>query len=158
MAGAEENKPGLVLLVRTKLTVCESSVVFPDCAGLTLAGDMKVDTDCAPASSFTAAGLPGTVKVGASLTALTVIETVQVSFEFPFELAPDVVPSFTRNVKLSEPKKFALGVYVRFGAVVTPNPPFAGGVTMLNVIASPSGSCPVRVMPVDASSLVLTPA
>ena len=92
----------------TKLTVCVSSVVFPTCAGLTPV--MKLDTDCAPASSFTAVGLPGTVNVGASLTAFTVIDTVQVSFEFPFAPAPDVVPSFTRNVKLSAPKKFALGV------------------------------------------------
>ncbi len=64
---------------------------------------MKLDTDCAPASSFTAGGLPGTVKVGASLTGFTVIETVQFSFEFPLAPAPEVVPSFTRNTKLSDP-------------------------------------------------------
>ena len=93
--------PGFVLLVMTKLTVCPFSSVSPELLGRTLV--MKLDTDWAPASSFTALGLPGTVKVGASLTALTVIETVQVSFEFPLAPAPEVVPSFTLNTKLSDP-------------------------------------------------------
>ena len=93
----------------TKFTVCVSSVAFPGWAGLIVAVT-KFDTVWAPASSFTADGLPGAVKVGASLTAMTVIETVQFSFEFPFAPAPDVVPSLTRNVKLSDPLKLALGV------------------------------------------------
>jgi hypothetical protein len=42
------------------------------------------------------------LSVGASFTAVTVIDTVAAA-EF-------ARPSFARNVKLSEPKKFALGV------------------------------------------------
>ena len=66
-------------MVITKLTVCAFSVAFPDCAGLTPV--MKLVTDCTPASSFTAGGLPGDVKVGPSLPGFTVSENHPVTGE-----------------------------------------------------------------------------
>src|SRR5262245_65954477 len=105
----------------------------------------KLVTVVAPLSSLTAGGLPGTVKVGASFTALTVIETNPASFEA-------AVPSFTLKVKLVEPKKLALGVKVaeleqipaplHEGALKLPSEPFAGELMLVNVRLLPSGSCP----------------
>ncbi len=50
----------------------------------------KVLTVCAPASSFTAAGLPASVKVGASFTALTVM--VKVCAALVFALGGTLLP------------------------------------------------------------------
>jgi hypothetical protein len=84
--------------------------------------------------------LPSGFKVGGSLTAVTVIEMVAGE-----ELDN---PSFARKVKLSAPKKFAAGMYVRSGGVPV-REPLDGGVITENVRGSPSGSLPVRVMERD---------
>src|SRR3954471_6384965 len=100
------------------------------------------------ASSLIAAGSEIAFSVGASFTELTVIETVA--------LVLLRAPSLTRNVKLSAPLKFALGVYVK--APVSWSKllivPLLGLVTMANLSVSPSGSLPVKVPFSAVSSFV----
>jgi hypothetical protein len=100
------------------------------------------------------------VATGASFTALIVIVTVAFAAE-------STVPSFTLNVKLSGPFKFAVGVYVKFRVQLLGTPeqltppdeaiaPFVGGVTIVNIKGSPSRSEPASVITFAVSSFVET--
>src|SRR5439155_143076 len=74
---------------------------------------------------------------GASFTFVIVIVTVATA---------DVSePSFTLKVKLTVPKKFVAGVYVRLGAVPL-NVPLAGWVSTVKFVTGPSTSAPVSVI------------
>ena len=95
MAGWAEKRV-LLSLVRLKLSVCPDSSVGP--AEIPVAQPAMV---CAPESSSTAWSAPLT-KLGASLTGLTVIDTVAV-----FESSS---PSLTLKLKLSAPLKSGSGV------------------------------------------------
>ena len=116
----------------------------------------------APASSLTV-WLAPLVKLGTSLTGLTVIVIDAVSLLR--------LPSLARYVKLSEPLKFAVGVYVtvalselgepastRRRCVIAPRLPFAGVATIENVSSHWLGSVAVRATATGASSLVVADA
>jgi hypothetical protein len=74
-------------------------------------------------------------------------------------IAELTVPSFTVNVKLSLPFAFAFGVYVTVrGEVdeIADSDPSVGCVAMSKVSGLLSGSDPVSVMIIDASSATVT--
>jgi hypothetical protein len=75
------------------------------------------------------------------------------------------LPSFTRNVKLSDPLKFAAGVYVtvavqvpaaQLGVPIVPNDPGVGPVTIENVSRSALASVADSVITAAVSSGVVT--
>src|SRR4051812_26860739 len=68
-------------------------------AGPTLMAEVKLGTVCAPASSFTVAGLSARLKVGASLTALTVMVKVWAALVLTWgEVLEPLSVSVTLNV------------------------------------------------------------
>ena len=104
MLGAVENISPAVLAVCVTVNV---GVCVDSLAGPTLMAVAKLETVCRAASSLIVTGFPASVKLGASLTGLTVMVKV---FETLVSAPPLAVPPLSINTTLNVAVPFALAV------------------------------------------------